>query len=530
VDTPAGRLRGTPLPDGGVLFAGIPFAAPPIGSLRLRPPHPPRAWLGVRDATRFRPAPPQTVPALMRGQRAAGNPSPPGSSPRTAETPSPAGIGPSTTQAPSPTASSPFLVGDRSEDCLYLNVWTPDLAGRRPVLAWIYGGGFDAGSAAPPFTDGAALSRLTGAVVVAANYRVGALGYLHLAGIGGPDWAGCSNLGLQDQAAALRWVRENIAAFGGDPGNITVAGESAGAFSIGSLLATPAAAGTFHRAILSSGSADRIFDADTGSAIATDLLAALGLGTVEGLLDVPVEKILAVQSAVVDADIGRRNLPGGRSWGVVLDGAVLPHHPRAAVSDGAAAGIGLLVGANREEVRLFQVMQGAAFEPVNEGALLDEMRRAGVASSERLLAGYRRRAPGAGLAGLRSMFLTDAVYRRPASALAAARAAAGGPVHAYLFSAAAMGQQLGACHGADLMLLFDRVDPGNRELLAVRDDLIGAWARFAATGDPGWPPYDPAAPLNTRQFGGTASMVTEPPADDASAAWPDPARSAEQGG
>lgn len=117
------------------------------------------------------------------------------------------------------------------------------------------------------------------------------------------------------------------------------------------------------------------------------------------------------------------------------------------------------------------------------------------------------------------MFLTDAIYRRPASALAAAQVAAGGPAHAYLFSAAAMGPQLGGCHGADLMLLFDRVDPGNSELVAVRDDLVGAWARFAATGDPGWPPYDPAATLNTRQFGGAAGMVTEPPADDASAAW-----------
>jgi para-nitrobenzyl esterase len=519
VDTPAGRLRGISLPNGGALFAGIPFAAPPTGPLRLRPPRPPRPWRGVRDATRFRAAPPQTMPALMSGTRATQSPPAPGSGTSTTERPSAPGSGQRAAGAPPPPASSPFLVGDWDEDCLYLNVWTPDPAGRRPVLVWIFGGGFDAGSAAPPFTDGAALSRLTGAVVVAANYRVGALGYLHLAGIGGPDWAGCSNLGLQDQAAALRWVRENIAAFGGDPGNVTVGGESAGAFSIGSLLAASAAAGTFHRAILSSGSADRIFDADTGTAIAAGLLAALGLETVDALLDAPVEKILAAQTAVVDADIGRRNLPNGRSWGVVLDGAVLPRHPLQAVSDGAAAGTGLLVGANREEVRLFQVMQGAAFTPADEGALLDEMRRAGVRSPERLLAGYRQRGPGADLAGLRSMFLTDAIYRRPASALAAAQAAAGGTAHAYLFSAPAMGPGLGACHGADLMLLFDRVDPGNGELVAVRDDLVGAWARFAATGDPGWPPYDPAALLNTRQFGGAAGMVTEPLPDDASAAW-----------
>ena len=518
-DIPAGRLRGTPLPDGGALFAGIPFAAPPTGSLRLRPPRPPRPWRGVRDATWFRPAPPQTVPALMSGPRATPTPPAPGAGPRATDALSPPASGPRAADTPAPPASSPFLVGERDEDCLYLNVWTPDPAGRRPVLVWIYGGGFDAGSAAPPFTDGAALSRLTGAVVVAANYRVGALGFLHLAGIGGLDWAGCSNLGLQDQAAALRWVRENIAAFGGDPGSITVAGESAGAFSIGSLLAAPAAAGTFDRAILSSGSADRIFDTSTGTAIATDLLAALGLETVDGLLDVPLEEILAAQPTVVDADIGRRNLPGGRSWGVVLDGAVLPRHPLRAVRDGAAARTGLLVGANREEVRLFQVMQGAAFTPSGEGALLDEMRRAGARSPERLLAGYQRRVPTADLAGLRSMFLTDAIYRRPASALAAAQVAAGGLARAYLFSAAAMGWQLGACHGADLMLLFDRVDPDNSELIAVRDDLIGAWARFTATGDPGWPLYDPAAPLNTRQFGGAAGMVTDPPDDDASAAW-----------
>jgi carboxylesterase type B len=122
------------------------------------------------------------------------------------------------------------------EDCLYLNLFTPALDGARPVIVWIYGGGFEIGTASPPMTDVAALARATGTVVVAMNYRVGALGWLHLADLGGPDWAGSTNLGLQDQVAALHWVRENVAAFGGDRGNITVAGESAGAFSIGALL------------------------------------------------------------------------------------------------------------------------------------------------------------------------------------------------------------------------------------------------------------------------------------------------------
>jgi para-nitrobenzyl esterase len=496
IDTRAGRLRGGPLPGGGALFAGIPFAAPPVGARRLRPPQLPAPWSGVRDATGFRPGPLQRGPALMAGRQAAAA--------------SLLGRG------PRPAASS------YDEDCLYLNVWTPGLIGHRPVLVWIYGGGFDSGSAAPPMTDGAALSRQTGAVVVAANYRVGALGYLHLADLGGPGWAGCSNLGLQDQVAALRWVRDNIAAFGGDPGNITVAGESAGAFSIGSLLAVPAAAGTFHKAILSSGSTERIFDADTGTAIAADLLAALGLGMVDDLLDVPAEKILDVQSAVIDTDVGRRNLPGGRSWGVVLDGTVLPRHPYHAVTEGTTAGIGLLIGANRDEMRLFQAMQGPAYAPAGEQALLAEMRRADVASPERLLAAYRNRDPQADLAGLRTLFLTDAVYRLPASRLAAAQAAAGGRAYAYLFAAGPLGPELGACQGADLPMIFDmldRIGAATPHLKQVRDELTGVWARFAATGDPGWRPYDPAARPNTRQFGGTTDMITEPPADEATAAW-----------
>jgi para-nitrobenzyl esterase len=493
VSTRDGRLRGGPQPDGRALFAGIPFAAPPVGPLRLRPPQPPQPWSDVRDATRFRAAPPQRLPALMAGNA-----------------------------ADTPVGAAVPGIGDHDEDCLYLNVWTPELAGRRPVLVWIYGGGFDSGSAGPPLTDGAALSRLTGTVVVTVNYRVGALGFLHLADLGGPGWAGSSNLGLQDQAAALRWVRDNIAAFGGDPGTVTVAGESAGAFSIGSLLATPDAENTFHRAILSSGSTSRIFAADTGTAIAADLLAKLGLDTVDDLADVPVERILDVQTSVIDTDIGRRNLPGGRSWGIVLDGTVLPRDPQDAVAEGAAAGIGLLVGANRDEMLLFQAMQGAAYVPADEPALLAEMARAGAAEPGRLLAGYRQRSPEADLATLRTLFLTDAVYRRPASALAAAQTAAGGRAHAYLFAAELAGPDLGAFHGADLLMVFDSLErAGNAtpELVKVRDDLTGAWARFAATGDPGWAPYAPDARPNTRQFGGADDMITEPAADEATTAW-----------
>jgi len=187
VETAAGTVRGRALPEGGRLFAGIPFAEPPVGELRLRPPRPPAPWRGVREADRFAPAPAQGGSPLMSeaSQRA----------------PFPA----------FPTAA----ITETSEDCLHLNVWNPRATGDgpRPVIVWFYGGGFETGSAAPPYSDGAALARQTGTVVVTAYYRLGALGFLHLVDLLGERWAGSTNLALQDQAGALRWVRENIAGF-----------------------------------------------------------------------------------------------------------------------------------------------------------------------------------------------------------------------------------------------------------------------------------------------------------------------------
>jgi len=346
--TAAGQVRGQEVP-GGMLFAGIPFAQPPVGALRLRPPRPLAAWTGVRAADAFRPAPAQGGTALGGG-------------------------------AQMPWASD--------EDCLYLNLFTPALDGSRPAIVWIYGGGFEVGTASPPMTDVAALARATGTVVVAMNYRLGALGWLHLADLGGPDWAGSTNLGLQDQIAALHWVRENIAAFGGDPGNITVAGESAGAFSIGALLA--------------------------------------------------------------------------------------------------------------------------------------DIRRAGIDQSAEMLAAYRARYPHAGLTELRSRFLSDAIYLIPASRLAEAQVAAGGKAYRAVFAADPFGPEAGTPHGMDIMYIFDLLDANNLGTPAshaVRDDLHRAWREFAATGDPGWPGYDPGATGNTRLFGTPGGLTTEPPRDEVTAHW-----------
>ena len=471
VTTKAGQLRGKELP-GGVLFAGIPFAQPPVGELRLRPPQPVEPWTGVREADTYPPAPAQGGTALAGEEK---------------------------------------MPWANDEDCLYLNLFTPAVDGARPVIVWIYGGGFEVGTASPPMTDVAALARATDAVVVAANYRVGALGWLHLADLGGAQWAGSTNLGLQDQVAALHWVRENVAAFGGDPDNVTIAGESAGAFSVGALLAAPSASGTFHRAILSSGSTERIFSTATATSIAEDLLHALGLSSVDELANVPVERILATQGTVIESDIAHRNLPGGRAWGVVLDGTVLPVQPTAAVKAGTVAHVPLLISTNRDEIKAFEQLPG--FAPADEESLLADIRHAGFDRPDSVLTAYRSRHPNADLAELRSRFLTDAVYAAPANRLARAQVDAGGKAYRALFAADPFGPEMGTPHGLDLLYIFDMLDdngagtPANH---AVRDELHEVWRRFAATGDPGWPAYDPDVIANTRLFGGSGGTTDEP--------------------
>ncbi|HTI20442.1 MAG TPA: carboxylesterase family protein [Kutzneria sp.] len=464
VETTLGAVRGHALPGGGEVFAGIPFAAPPIGELRFRPPQPPAPWSGVRDGGRFAAAPAQGSPTLV------------------GETKWPALPG-------FPTGD----LGPTAEDCLYLNVWVPGGDGPRPVIVWIYGGGFESGSAAPPYTDGAALARQTGAVVVAANYRLGALGFLHLPSIG------AVNLGVQDQVAALRWVRDNIGGFGGDPDNITVAGQSAGAYSVGTLLAVPAASGLFHKAILQSGNASRSFSPATAAGMADDFLAALGISSADDLRTVAVDQILAAQRTVIDGDVGRRNLPGGRAWGAVVDGSVLPVFPHQAVVAGAAAAVPLLIGATADEVRLFQVLNGDRFRPADEAALLAEIALTGASDPLALLETYRAD----DLSAARSAFLTDTIYRLPAVQLAEAQLAAGGRAFHYLFRDEPLGPTLGAFHGADLLYTFDAlalVGADTPDRLAVQDALVQAFATFAATGDPGW-----AAPA--REFGGVSSKI-----------------------
>ncbi|MDA8044303.1 MAG: carboxylesterase family protein [Actinomycetota bacterium] len=505
VQAPSGRYAGSSDDPSGATFAGIPFAEAPVGTLRFQPPQPLRHTPETFDATRFRAAPAQAGTSLkIEGD----------------------------TRAESSGGGFSALGGgatliETSEDCLYLNVWTPDIEGSRPVIVWLYGGGFDTGSAAPPVTNGAALRARTDAVVVSINYRVGALGFGHWSGIGGDRWAESSNLGIQDQITGLQWVQRNISAFGGDPDRVTVAGESAGAFCIGTLLAIPSARQTFTQAIMHSGSTRRIFPTDIADAIAEDLLRAVGEASVDKLQTIGVDRILAAQGQVVDSDIGLRNLAGGRSWGVVLDGTILQRDPLESVRAGDAAGIRLLMGANRDETLIFQSILGAAWPPANDRALETEMSRAPVADPAALLHAYRTAAQEAGrpsdLGDLRTAFLTDAIYRRPAIETAEAQQRAGGSAWTLLFAATPMGPRIGASHGMDLIYLFDHLaavgidDAANRR---TQDQLFEAWRRFIHHGNPGWPRYRYAEQDVTRLIGGPIDLVTEPPPGPVRDTWP----------
>ncbi|HKY13805.1 MAG TPA: carboxylesterase family protein, partial [Microthrixaceae bacterium] len=315
VDTPSGRLRGSSA--GGIAsFLGIRYGEAPVGARRFRPPVPAEPWSGERDALEF---------------------------------------GASAVQPKSALAIFP---GPRDEDCLFLNVWAPDTgeptlaAGdRRPVMVWFHGGGFTSGSSSIAWYDGARLAD-RGVIVVTVNYRLGPLGFCHLEAIGGREWQGAANLGLADQALALQWVRGHAASFGGDPDNVTIFGESAGAMSVSSHLALPASRGLFRRAIAQSGAARHIHTSEAGERVARAVLDAVGVSAPQGLLDVDAAVFAEIQADLVSRDRATLPLP----FMPTIDGTTLPVAPEPALAEGIAAGIELICGTNSEEMRLFTLL------------------------------------------------------------------------------------------------------------------------------------------------------------------------------
>lgn len=446
-----GSLRGRT--DGGVTaFRGIPYAAPPVGRLRFRPPAAHPGWPGVRDATEAGPSVPQGPGRLapVMGERTA----------------------------------------DWDEDgCLNLNVWTPagvvgtggaigtggafrPAAGDRPrpVLLWFHGGGFASGSGGWDWYDGARLAAAGDLVVVTANYRIGPLGYLHL-----PE-AGADNLGVRDQAAALHWVRDTIGAFGGDPDRITVGGQSAGAYSALALALDPATGPLVHRVVLQSGPWNLLPQAPEDATRAADrFLALLGIERDEhlakSLRDVPAADLLDAYGRVA-AELARPG-DGAPPMYPVLGGFGYPAAWPTALAAGALAGKGVLVGSTTHEATAF----------LGPDAPAD------------LVAAVTRAAFGEGV-----------------DTLARECAAHGTPAHVYRFARASTAVPgLGAPHCAELPFSFDRLDayatapmlgPVDAQDRELARSFSGALAAFAATGDPGWPAHRPGVEPYVRVIGG----------------------------
>ena len=486
VVTSTGAVRGR-AEDGLAVFRGIPFAQPPVGEARFAAPRPASPWDGIRDAFEFGPQPPQL-----------------------------------------PRPGAPAAAPDTSADWLTVNVWTPaaDRAARRPVMVWIYGGAYMSGSSSEPQYNGRRLARERDVVVVSFNYRVGMEGFALLDGAP-------ANRGLLDQVAALRWVRENIATFGGDPNRVTVFGESAGAGSIAALLAMPSAAGLFQRAVLQS-LPGTYASAELASDVADFLVKDLGLRpTAAELSAIDPHKLVRPGGDVLGpqmAEFVDRWGPVARvitPFSPVVDGEVLPRTPLQAVAAGAAREIPLIIGHNRDEYRLFLVISGQLGHIGAEQAA-EALRLFGPGSDPE--AAYRAAYPDLSDEQLFELVQTDWLFRMPAIHLAQAQVAAGGRAHVYelAWGAPAFGGALGACHALDIPLVFGEYAGIGTELFgmgptpeieALSERIRTAWTGFAIEGDPGWPAYD--AEQRLVQVFDTESVVTAYPEEASRRLWQD---------
>jgi para-nitrobenzyl esterase len=476
--TPQGTVRGHQRADHQA-FLGIPFAAPPVGELRFAAPAPAPTWAGVRDALAFSPVCPQ------------------------------------------PTESAATARGEQNEDCLYLNVFTPRGDGSaRPVMVWIHGGGFTTGAGSEATYDGGALAARGDVVVVTINYRLGALGYLYFGGHGGESWNATSNAGQLDQIAALRWVQANIAAYGGDPAQVTIFGESAGGVAVNALMTMPAARGLFVRAIAQSGTANRLGGADLAMSTTHAFLKQLGTSHAD-----PAQLRALPWQALLDAQLKTGPLTG-LFWPVV-DGQHVPERPLTAIRDGRARNIPLLVGTNRDEAKFYATPKR---EPISDSTLEQRVRailphRARERVPE-VVAGYRSSRMQRNLPHTNNDLLdaidTAARFAVPASRMAEAQAAHQPKTFMYLFDWESPVKRLGACHALELSFVFGTLSaPGNDrfagagpEAEKLSGQMMDAWIAFAKTGDPScgavgpWPRYD--GERNTMIFGRNTRLERAP--------------------
>jgi para-nitrobenzyl esterase len=488
-------------------WRGIPYAAAPVGPLRFRRPQRAPLWEGVRDASAFGHAAPQ------HENRAIALP-------------------PGVTQ---------------SEDCLTLNVTAPDADGPHPVMVWVHGGAYVAGSSAQPLFEPSQLAEEGRVVVVSLNYRLGALGFLDFSSFSGSAGSAAfeANVGLHDILAGLAWVRDNIAAFGGDPGSVTLFGESAGGGCVTTLLATPAAEGLFHRAIAESSPATSVYDAERAASVAGRFLRLVGLEPAEAGRLRELEPDVLSQAAFDLVAAVSAESPGTLAIAPVVDGELVPEHPVDAFREGRQLPVPLVIGTNHDEASLFKLMKSPLM-PITQTSV-HAMFEAILAERPDLataVADAAAEAAGPGMsAGLESRIEAayprfprhgspaelsrDAGFRMPSIWLAAAHSRVA-PTRMYRFDhAPAMLRLLGigATHGAEIAYVFGtlgiaRKDPsfdlgGLKAARRLSSEIRGRWAAFAHAGEPemegaeAWPLYDETT-RSTLVFDGRGTVVDDP--------------------
>lgn len=462
VDTGSGRLRGRRT--GRVAsFKGVRYGEE-TSTRRFRAAQPARRWAGIRDALDYANHAPQLSIGLGEASILAGL----------------------------------SIERPQSEDCLFLNLWasSPTTRAQLPVMVWLHGGGFVAGSGASHLYDGTRLADRENVVVVTLNHRLGIFGHWSLGDAAhGKATAALGNAGMLDIVLALRWVRDHIAAFGGDPGNVTVFGESGGGAKVSTLMAMPAAKGLFHKAIVQSGSLIRAHDAESAGELQRAVLNVYGLGPDDATL------MVAMPFAAIQSRAGDVAKSVGWRMGPVVDGHHLPRHPCDPDGPAISRHVPLLVGSTRDESTLI----AGAFDPglftLEESALPARLTRlVGAAAAPELIAGMRAIHPSARPGDLYFRIASWLSVRRNATIQAERKAAQGcAPAYAYLLAweTPVEGGRWKSPHALDLPLVFDTVDRASQlvgegaEPQRVADAMRAAWGRFARTGTPGWPSFDP---------------------------------------
>lgn len=465
VTTDAGRVRGV-LSNGLPTWRGIPYAAPPEDELRLRAPQPAQPWTGVRDASDWGNGSVQDPRALF--------------------------IRPGKKQLP-------------SEDCLTLNIQAPPVTGaKRPVMVFIHGGAYLLGSSSMGLYDGKRLVRRGDIVYVSINYRLGALGYLDFTQFSTPERPFDSNLGLRDQVAALEWVQRNIEAFGGDPDNVTIFGESAGGSAVVALMATPAAKGLFARGIAESPAVDLVSSPTQADTFARDFVTLLGAD--------PADNAAAVRTlnTVTPAELWQASRrvtgktmstqPGLSPFAPTVDGDFLPQHPIDAFTSGAVHQVPLIIGSNKSEGTLFPKVLDAL--PSDSQRIEKYFRATDPEAMERILAHY----PGYPARAAAIDFGGDSILWAPTVEIASAYSAIA-PTYMYRFDYSPRAMRwlgLHATHAFELLAVFGygegavgralTLPGGKRGMRAVTDTVQREWLSFARTGRPtaAWPAYDTA--------------------------------------